>query len=106
MTAPGPRRGTRSSLALALAILALSLVRAAVRWIDHGYEYEGASIDSRRGKGTGNVHILYIGKVWHMFSLVQFYCIGIFNTFFCSFYELLMAFFWPKLSIEHSVTQG
>ena len=61
------------------------------------------TIDSRRGKGTGNVHILYIGEVWHMFSLVQFCCIGIFNTFFCSFYELLMAFFWPKLSIEHSV---
>ena len=65
------------------------------------------TIDSRRGKGTGNVHIILyniIGKVWHMFSLVQFCCIGIFNTFsFCSFYELFMAFFWPKLSIEHSV---
>ena len=66
---------------------------------------KGLTIDSRRGKGTGNIHILYmyIGKVWHMFSLVQF---GMFNTFFCSFYELLMAFLWPKLSIEHSVTQG
>ena len=40
----GPRRGTRSSLALALA---LSLVRAAVRWIDHGYEYEGARLKER-----------------------------------------------------------
>ena len=47
MTAPGPRQGTRSSLALALAILALSLVRAAVRWIDHGYEYEGARLEER-----------------------------------------------------------
>ena len=35
---PWPGRGTRSSLAL---------VRAAVRWIDHGYEYEGARLEER-----------------------------------------------------------
>ena len=39
MTAPGPRLGTGLSPALAL-----SLVRAAVRWIDHGYQYEGARL--------------------------------------------------------------
>ena len=42
MTAPGPRRGTGLALALAL-----SLVRAAVRWIDHGYQYEGARLGER-----------------------------------------------------------
>ena len=49
-------------------------------------------IDIRRGKGTGNVHILYAVKfiscsVW--FNSVV--AIGIFNTFYRSFFELIMA---------------
>ena len=46
MTAPGPRRGLSEIASYSLA-LALSLVRAEVRWIDHGYEYEGARLEER-----------------------------------------------------------
>ena len=46
-------------------------------------------VDIRRGRGTGNVHTLYaVNCTCLMFSMFQFCCVGILNTFFRSFCEL------------------